>query len=65
VGLLAIDLEFDDRVGVSRLSDMLELEKVERDRDRVDAVTEDDGRDLACLAQVGNVLADLGPAGRG
>ena len=43
----------------------IELVRVERDGDRLQAVTEDDGRDLAGLAQMRHRLAGFGPAGGG
>jgi hypothetical protein len=65
MNIFAIDLEFDDGVGVGSLANMLELLEIEDDWNRLDSVTENDGRDFACPAQVGDTLADLFPAGRG
>jgi hypothetical protein len=63
--VFAIDLELNDRVRVSRPADMVELVGIQRDGDRVDAVTENDRWDFACPAQESDMLADLCPAGRG
>jgi hypothetical protein len=60
----AVDFEFDDRVRVDRLADVIELVRVERNRDRFYAVAKDDRRDAAGFAQLRNALADRGSAGR-
>jgi hypothetical protein len=61
---MTVDPELDHRVGVHRPAQQLELVGVEGDRDRGEAVAEDDGRELAVLAKMGHTLADLRP-GRG
>ena len=63
VHVLAVDLELDDGVRMSRTADVLELVEVQRDGDRIQPVTEDDRRNAATPAQLRDVLADLGPAG--
>jgi hypothetical protein len=50
VHVLAVDLQFDDGIGVDGSADVFELVRIQRDRDRIDAVTENDCRDAAGLA---------------
>jgi hypothetical protein len=54
---LAVDPEVDEGVRPNVLPEDLELVRVDRDVRRPDPVTVDDGRKLACPAEVGDALA--------